>query len=62
MTDTQKAERSRARGRFTYVIFDRNGEEYSATAQLLTHAIGDAKACGGEIWKAGRCVVPAWNV
>lgn len=62
MTDKEKARVSRGRGRFVYVVFDKNGECYSHTARLLQHALDDARDCAGEIWLGGRCVVPAQNV
>ncbi len=62
MTNAQKAQASRAFGR-SYLVFDRNGEEYATIRnRLLSHALDDAKACGGEIWLSGKCIVPAWNV
>lgn len=62
MTDTQKAKASRAYGR-SYLVFDKSGQEYASIRnRLLSHVMEDAKACGGEIWLSGRCVVPAWNV
>lgn len=62
MSDQAKASRSRAYGR-SYLVFDANGEEYATIrGRLLGNAIDDAKACGGEVWLAGRCVVPATTV
>lgn len=62
MTNSEKAQTSRAHGRFALCVFDRNGELYTHTRRLLSHAVEDAKACGGEIWVNGRCTLPAWNV
>lgn len=62
VTNEQKAKVSRAYGR-SYLVFDRNGNEYNTIRnRLLSHALDDAKECGGEIWLSGKCVVPAWNV
>lgn len=59
---TNKASVSRAYGR-SYLVFDNNGREYNTIRnRSLADALADAKECGGELWLAGRCVVPAWNV
>ena len=46
---------SRANGRFKYVIFDAQGNEYS-TANTYYHAAKDGKECKGEVWLNGRMV------
>ena len=62
MTNVEKAKASRAYGR-SYLVFDGNGNEYGTIRnRLLDHAMTDAKACKGEIWLSGKCVVPSWNV
>ena len=61
MTQQEKINASKAVGKRRYLIIDNNNEEY-CVASMLHHAIDDAKKCNGEIWLAGRCVVPSWNV
>lgn len=62
MTHEEKVKASKAFGR-SFLIFDRNGEEYcTIRGRLLMDALEVAKECGGEIWLSGRCTVPAWNV
>lgn len=52
-----KAEISRASGRFKYVIFDANGNEFARSNSTISSAVDLMDECQGEAWLDGRRVM-----
>ncbi len=50
-----KSELSKANGKFKYVVFDAQGNEYSQPSTFY-HAAEDGKKVKGEVWLNGKMV------